>query len=34
MSETDREPYVGRPQRRSEDAKLVTGRGQYVEDIA
>jgi carbon-monoxide dehydrogenase large subunit len=34
MSETDREPYVGRPQRRSEDARLVTGRGQYVEDIA
>jgi len=33
MSETDREPYVGRPVRRSEDAKLVTGRGQYVEDI-
>src|SRR5262249_11740229 len=33
MSDTDREPYVGRPLRRSEDAKLVTGRGQYVEDI-
>ena len=34
MSETDREPYVGRPLRRTEDPKLVTGRGQYVEDIA
>src|SRR5262245_54678123 len=33
MSEVDREPYIGRPVRRSEDAKLVTGRGQYVEDI-
>jgi carbon-monoxide dehydrogenase large subunit len=33
MSDTDREPYVGRPFRRSEDAKLVTGRGLYVEDI-
>src|SRR6516162_1648497 len=33
MSQTDHEPYVGRPVRRSEDAKLVTGRGQYVEDI-
>jgi len=33
MSETDREPYVGRPLKRSEDPKLVTGRGQYVEDI-
>src|SRR5215467_314397 len=33
MSESDREPYIGRPLRRSEDAKLVTGRGQYVEDI-
>src|SRR5438552_17503075 len=25
--------YVGRPQKRSEDPKLITGRGQYVEDI-
>src|SRR5262245_16556365 len=34
MSETDRGPYVGRPLKRSEDPKLVAGRGQYVEDIA
>jgi carbon-monoxide dehydrogenase large subunit len=33
MSETDRGPYVGRPLKRSEDPKLVAGRGQYVEDI-
>src|SRR3989441_11892630 len=33
MSETDREPYVGRPLKRTEDPKLITGRGQYVEDI-
>src|SRR5262247_269170 len=33
MSETDRGLYVGRPLKRSEDPKLVTGRGQYVEDI-
>src|SRR5882724_9699567 len=33
MSESDREPYVGRPLKRSEDPKLITGRGQYVEDI-
>jgi aerobic carbon-monoxide dehydrogenase large subunit len=32
-SEGDRQPYVGRPVRRTEDAKLVTGRGQYVDDI-
>jgi len=32
-SEGDRQPYVGRPLRRTEDAKLVTGRGQYVDDI-
>src|SRR5882672_6937059 len=25
--------YVGRPLKRSEDPKLITGRGQYVEDI-
>jgi carbon-monoxide dehydrogenase large subunit len=31
--EGDRQPYVGRPLRRTEDAKLVTGRGQYVDDI-
>jgi aerobic carbon-monoxide dehydrogenase large subunit len=30
---TDREPYVGRPLKRTEDPKLITGRGQYVEDI-
>ena len=34
MSETDREPYVGRPLKRTEDPRLITGRGQYVEDIA
>jgi aerobic carbon-monoxide dehydrogenase large subunit len=34
MSETDREHYVGRPLKRTEDPKLITGRGQYVEDIA
>ena len=33
MSQTDRGPYVGRPLKRSEDPKLVAGRGQYVEDI-
>jgi len=33
MSGTDREPYVGRPLKRTEDPKLITGRGQYVEDI-
>src|SRR5437867_2011661 len=33
MSATDREPYVGRPLKRTEDPKLITGRGQYVEDI-
>jgi len=31
MSETD--SYVGRPLKRSEDPKLITGHGQYVEDI-
>jgi carbon-monoxide dehydrogenase large subunit len=29
----DREAYIGRPLKRTEDPKLVTGRGQYVEDI-
>ncbi|HEY7540009.1 MAG TPA: xanthine dehydrogenase family protein molybdopterin-binding subunit [Methylomirabilota bacterium] len=29
----DREAYIGRPLKRSEDPKLVIGRGQYVEDI-
>jgi aerobic carbon-monoxide dehydrogenase large subunit len=33
MSDGDRHPYVGRPLRRTEDPKLVTGRGQYVDDI-
>jgi carbon-monoxide dehydrogenase large subunit len=33
MSEGDREPYVGRPLRRTEDPKLITGRGRYVDDI-
>ena len=33
MSEIDREPYVGRPLKRTEDPRLITGRGQYVEDI-
>jgi len=31
---SDRQPYVGRALKRTEDPKLVTGRGQYVEDIA
>jgi carbon-monoxide dehydrogenase large subunit len=30
----DRETYIGRPLKRSEDPKLVTGRGQYVDDIS
>ena len=33
MSEGDREPYVGRPLKRTEDPKLITGRGRYVDDI-
>jgi aerobic carbon-monoxide dehydrogenase large subunit len=33
MSATEREPYVGRPLKRTEDPKLITGRGQYVEDL-
>src|SRR5262245_13559298 len=33
MTETDRGAYVGRPLKRTEDRRLVTGRGQYVEDI-
>src|SRR5882724_9317441 len=32
MSETD-QPYVGRALKRTEDPKLITGRGQYVEDL-
>jgi carbon-monoxide dehydrogenase large subunit len=34
MRPLDREPYLGRPLKRTEDPKLITGRGQYVEDIA
>jgi len=33
MNGTDRDPYVGRPLKRTEDPRLITGRGQYVEDI-
>ena len=33
VSESDREAYVGRPLKRTEDPRLITGRGQYVEDI-
>jgi carbon-monoxide dehydrogenase large subunit len=33
MPETDRRPYVGRPLKRIEDPKLVTGQGQYVDDL-
>ena len=33
MSMGDRESYVGRPLKRTEDPKLITGRGQYVDDI-
>ena len=33
MREADHAPYVGRPLKRTEDPRLVTGRGQYVEDI-
>src|SRR5213593_1118215 len=29
----DRHPYVGRPLKRIEDPKLITGRGQYVDDL-
>ena len=32
-SESDREPYIGRPLKRTEDPRLITGLGQYVEDI-
>ncbi len=31
---TSRPPYVGRPVRRLEDPKLLTGQGRYVEDLA
>jgi carbon-monoxide dehydrogenase large subunit len=33
MPETDAPPYVGRPLKRTEDPRLITGRGQYVEDL-
>src|SRR2546427_11190695 len=33
MREADHAPYVGRPLKRTEDPRLITGRGQYVEDI-
>ena len=33
MPETDRRPYVGRALKRIEDPKLVTGQGQYVDDL-
>ena len=29
----DRHPYVGRPLKRIEDPRLITGQGQYVEDL-
>src|SRR5215469_10978211 len=34
MTEHSRPPYVGRPLRRREDARLLTGRGLYVADLA
>src|SRR5262245_60666093 len=30
---SEREPYVGRPLRRSEDPRLIRGEGQYVDDL-
>ena len=33
MPETAQQPYVGRPLKRMEDPRLITGRGQYVEDL-
>ncbi len=33
MPDTDRRPYVGRALKRIEDPKLVTGQGQYVDDL-
>jgi len=33
MPETSQQPYVGRPLKRIEDPKLITGQGQYVEDL-
>jgi carbon-monoxide dehydrogenase large subunit len=34
MSATAQAPHVGRPLRRKEDPRLITGRARYVEDIA
>jgi carbon-monoxide dehydrogenase large subunit len=33
MPETSPPPYVGRPLKRMEDPKLITGQGRYVEDL-
>src|SRR6266496_4421009 len=33
MTPTNLQPYVGRPVKRVEDPKLVSGHGQYVEDL-
>ena len=33
MSETSQQPYVGRPLKRTEDPRLITGQGQYVDDL-
>ena len=33
MTESKQPPYVGRPLKRSEDPKLITGGGQYIEDL-
>src|SRR5215510_3823836 len=33
MTPASSQPHVGRPVKRVEDPKLVTGRGQYVEDL-
>ena len=33
MAETRSQPYVGRALKRVEDPKLITGQGQYVEDL-
>lgn len=33
MPEPNQQSYVGRPLKRTEDPRLITGRGQYVEDL-
>ena len=33
MPETSPQPYVGRPLKRIEDPRLITGQGQYVEEV-